>query len=307
MVIGTATLLAVPPSHVHEILIEMFRGRPQLAADLLTDSLHMMVPPFEEAQLSPADLTAVAPTEYRADAVVTLDARSGTALAVVIEVQLKVDARKRLSWPVYLTTLHARLHSPVVVLVLCRSRQVADWSAVPIRMGPGSVVTPMALGPDQIPVVTDLHTARRIPELAVLSAMVHGTVPDPTPIFEALLTALDVIDEYHADLYTDLVFSVLPDTAKDFLEEFMTATSHRYHSEFARRYFDQGEAQGEARGKAQGEATSLLAILEARGIEIPDEMRSRIAECTDPVQLGTWIRRAATADKIQDLDELADG
>ncbi|WP_433041364.1 hypothetical protein [Dactylosporangium sp. CS-033363] len=289
----------MPPSHVHEILIEMFRGRPKLAADLLTDSLHMMVPPFEEAQLSPADLTAVAPTEYRADAVVTLDGHDGTALAVVIEVQLRVDPRKRLSWPVYLTTLHARLHSPVVVLVLCHSRQVANWSAVPIRMGPGSVVTPMALGPDRIPVVTDRHTARRVPEVAVLSAMVHGTGPDPTPIFEALLAALDVIDEDHANLYNDLVFSVLPDTAKALLEELMTATSHRYHSDFARRYFDQGEARGEAK--------SLLAILEARGIEVPDETRSRIADCTDSDQLGTWVRRAATAEKIQDLDEPAGG
>jgi hypothetical protein len=47
----------------------------------------------------------------------------------------------------------------------------------------------------------------------------------------------------------------------------------------------------------------VLAILDTRGVEVPDEARAKIASCTDLVQLGTWIRRAVTADKIQDLDD----
>jgi hypothetical protein len=79
----------------------------------------------------------------------------------------------------------------------------------------------------------------------------------------------------------------------------MTTTSHRYQSDFARRYFSEGEASGEARG----EAKALLTILDARGIEIPDEIRADITNCTDLDQLGAWIRRAATATKIQDLND----
>lgn len=78
----------------------------------------------------------------------------------------------------------------------------------------------------------------------------------------------------------------------------MTTTSHRYQSDFARRYFSEGEASGEARG----EARAVLTILDARGVEIPDEVRDNITNCTDLDQLAAWIRRAATADKIQDLD-----
>ena len=174
----------------------------------------------------------------------------------------------------------------------------------PLVIGPpGSVLTPVALGPSQVPVVTDLGTARRIPELAVLSALAHGASPHPTPVFEALLTALDVIDHDHANLYTDLVFAVLPAAARDCLEELMTTTSHRYQSEFARRYFSEGEAQGEARG----EAKAVLAFLDARGIAVPDDVRARIAGCTDLDQLDVWIRRAATAHKIQDLDDTFTG
>ncbi|MEV6925803.1 hypothetical protein AB0M46_15070 [Dactylosporangium sp. NPDC051485] len=79
----------------------------------------------------------------------------------------------------------------------------------------------------------------------------------------------------------------------------MTTTSHRYQSDFARRYFSEGEASGEARG----EARALLTILDARGVEIPDEIRANIANSTDLDQLSVWIRRAATAYKIQDLDD----
>jgi len=37
-----------------------------------------------------------------------------------------------------------------------------------------------------------------------------------------------------------------------------------------------------------------LAFLDARGIAVTDEVRTRIADCTDHDQLTTWIRRAAT-------------
>jgi hypothetical protein len=64
------------PSQVHEVLIDMFRGRPSLAAELLDGPLHDVLPDYDEAHLVSADLTDVAPTEYRADAVVTLTASS---------------------------------------------------------------------------------------------------------------------------------------------------------------------------------------------------------------------------------------
>ena len=73
----------------------------------------------------------------------------------------------------------------------------------------------------------------------------------------------------------------------------MATATHRYQSDFARRYFSQGEAKGEAK--------ALLAILDARGVHVPDDIRADIATCTDIAQLESWIRRAATADKIQDV------
>jgi hypothetical protein len=243
------------PSHLHEVLIEMFRDRPALAADLLSGPLGIALPTFQTAHLSPGELTNVAPTEYRADAVVTLHAAGDPVLAVVVEVQLRVDPRKRRTWPAYVATLHARIGCPVMLLVMCPDQSVADWCAAPITIG-------------------------------------ESDRSDPTPIFEALLAALDVIDQGYADLYTDLVFMVLSATARDRLEEFMGTATHRYQSEYARRYF------------SQGEANALLAFLDARGIDVSETVRAAITNCTDLDQLNTWVRQAATAHTIEDLSGL---
>jgi hypothetical protein len=56
-----------------------------------------------------------------------------------------------------------------------------------------------------------------------------------------------------------------------------------------------------AEGKAKGEARAVLAVLNARGVEVPENVRADITNCTDLDQLGTWIHLAATADKIADL------
>ena len=73
----------------------------------------------------------------------------------------------------------------------------------------------------------------------------------------------------------------------------MTTATHRYQSDFARRWYAEGEAKGEAR--------AVLAVLDARGIEVPDPVREDITNCTDLDQLDTWIHRAATANKVQEL------
>jgi hypothetical protein len=151
-------------------------------------------------------------------------------------------------------------------------------------------------------VVTDPELARKNPGMTVLSAMAHGHPgPEQTAVFQAFLAALDALEEGAANRYADVVLKVLPAAARDYLERLLTTTSHRYVSDFARRYYDQGEAEGEAKGKAQGEAMAVLAVLDARGIKVSDKVRERVYESTDLGQLETWIRRAATASTADDL------
>lgn len=72
---------------------------------------------------------------------------------------------------------------------------------------------------------------------------------------------------------------------------------YEYRSEFARKYF----AEGEARGEARGEAKSVLTVLDARGVAVPTEIRDRILSCDDLDQLQKWLRLALEVNRATDL------
>jgi hypothetical protein len=275
--------------------LELIREQPSLAAVLLDCVRSELTPEFSRAQLESGDLSEHAPAAYHADAVVTLGDED-PALAVIVEVQLRADRRKQLSWPAYLATARARLDCPTVLLAICPDAAVARWARQPIRLGhPGLVLTPLVLGPEQVPVLTG--EACGIPELAVVSAAVHGAGPDGAKVFATLLDSVAKIEPEQAQGYIDEVLAVLPETARSILEAMVKTRDREYKSEFARGYFREGEAKGEARG----EVRMILAVLAARGVAVPEEARARIDECADLEQLEAWGRRAATAETIEEI------
>ncbi|MER7837327.1 hypothetical protein ABTY98_15800 [Streptomyces sp. NPDC096040] len=60
-------------------------------------------------------------------------------------------------------------------------------------------------------------------------------------------------------------------------------------------------AEGLAQGEAQRAAEDVLAILEVRGIDVPEAVRERITRCGDPEILSRWLRRAVTAPTVEDV------
>jgi hypothetical protein len=296
------------PSYLHETFVELFRHRPALAAELLTEPFKLDLPRWRHARLDSGELSELSPTQRHADAVVVLSGAdqpepSKPAAAVVIEVQLRPDDRKRYSWPAYLTSLRARLRCPAMLLVLCADEATARWCATPIEVGhPDWVLQPLVLGPDQTPVVADPQVASTNPELAVLSSIAHANNPEQRePVFEALLAALRATTDEHATLYHDLVLSALPAAARHHLEALMSTGLREYRSDFVRKNVNQGRAEGRVEGRAESKIEAILAVLAARGIGVPDDARARITGCSDLDQLDLWIRRAATADSISDL------
>ncbi len=230
------------PSQLHETLVEVFRRRPTLAVDLLVHGLGVELPAFDRAGVDAGELPELTPTEYRADTVVVLGAETGPVLAVVVEVQLGRDQGKRWSWPVYVTTLRARLRCPTVLLGVCVDGATAGWCAVPIELGlPGSRVVPLVLGPDRVPVVGPAEAA---PELAVLSAMAHGADREQAGVLDVLPGVLAAVEEPHASMYRDVVLAALPRAARSCLKALMASGTYEYQSDFARRYFFQGKAEG---------------------------------------------------------------
>jgi hypothetical protein len=81
----------------------------------------------------------------------------------------------------------------------------------------------------------------------------------------------------------------------------MTSTTWPVYSPFAREHYGRGLEEGEAKGEAKEAAKSVLLVLAARDLDVPDDTRAQITACTDLAQLETWIARAATAQTLQDL------
>jgi hypothetical protein len=59
--------------------------------------------------------------------------------------------------------------------------------------------------------------------------------------------------------------------------------------------------QGVAKGFAQGMTKAVLALLEARGIDVPQADQERICRCTDGATLDGWIRRAVSIGTAAEL------
>jgi len=236
------------PSTDHEILVELFRNRGELAAELIRIREGTA---FDHARIEwgSIDLSQVTSTEYRADSVILLQDPGGQDVgAVVVEVQLGVDADKRYSWPVYVSVLRAQRRCPTRLLVITSDAAVARWASTPIELGhPGFRLAPIVVGFEHVPRIIDPLAAQKLPELAVLSVMAH-------PELEVALAAVDAIQGLPGDqnqLYLDVILARLPDAARRALEKKMIK-GYEYQSEFARKYYGQGREKGREEGRERG-------------------------------------------------------
>jgi hypothetical protein len=53
--------------------------------------------------------------------------------------------------------------------------------------------------------------------------------------------------------------------------------------------------RGFAEGRATGKVGAILEVLQARGLELSEEQRQRIASCRDLDRLSAWLERAVGA------------
>lgn len=292
------------PSMVHEILADLFKSRPSLAAEILAEVLDVALPPYTEARLASADLTEIQPAEYRADVVVALLEGDVPVRVIIVEVQLAVDPGKRFSWPAYVTVSRAIHRCPVGLLIVAPEAAVAAWCAEPIETGvSGFVLHPPVLHRTAVPVVTDPEEAARRPELAVLSAMAHGETRQGAAIAVAVLEAIRGLDDDRSRFYYDVVYNSLNAAARRELETVMKG--YEYQSDFAKKYVAEGRAEGLTQGLAQGRAKeaahNLLSVLRVRGIAVPDAVRERILAQAVPERLERWLEKAVVAASVSEV------
>jgi Domain of unknown function (DUF4351) len=267
------------PSHQHEVLLLLFHNRPELAAELLREVLHVDPPPYARARIGSAELSEIDPVQYQADLVVILEDEA-PVLGIVVEVQLAPDRDKRFVWPVYATNLRARLKCPVCLLVVAADDGVARWAAKPIELGGGNQFVPFVLGPSGVPEVTDPALACADPELAVLSAMAHGQGADVGKAVRIALVAeaaSNRLDENRHRLYSDLIWASLSEAARKELQMFDPAKlEFDYQSWPASRWFSDGIEKGRTEGETAGRAALVCRLLAVRFGPLTAEVEARV-------------------------------
>jgi hypothetical protein len=74
------------------------------APHLLARLFRLDVPPHVSVRVADSSLDQLIPVEFRADLVLELrDDKEAVVLSIVLESQRDIDARKKFSWPVYVT------------------------------------------------------------------------------------------------------------------------------------------------------------------------------------------------------------
>ncbi|MCK6514565.1 hypothetical protein L6R46_05865 [Myxococcota bacterium] len=266
------------PSFTHECLIELFRARPLLAAELLGWAGILRLGEVREATVIDASLTVPTPTELRADGVIWVS--GGEDLSAILEVQLRPDPQKRQSWPLYLASQHARRPAPSVILVVTLDEATASWAAAPIVLGPGSVVTPVVFGPRQIPLLLDPKIVRENPEAAVLSALAHAKGPDAVEVSLLALQAVQrnpLLNEDKTVQYTEMLLSALSLSARALLEKKMYLKSFDPQTEYVKRWVKERE-EYISRGIAEGIAAEMAERLpKAVAEELPKAVAAEVA------------------------------
>ena len=322
------------PSPSHEFLVDLFRTCGDLAPELLELCANIVLHHHHVAHTS-IDLSQAVSTEYRADGVVELrDRDSNIVAAVIVEVQLHVDADKKLSWPVYVGALRAKLHCPVLLLVLTRERSIARWARKPIELGhPGFRLAPLVIDFEDVPRIVNPAHARRIPQLAVLSALAH---PD-LDVAETAMEAIGPLPSSQSELYSDIILASVPEAVRKLLEaRFMQG--YQFQSEFARRQINEaseaarragreagheegrvegraegrvegraeGRVEGRAEGRAEGLRSAVLTLARSRFDSVTDDDVAALAKLHDENALNELIAVLAKAGTVAEARTMFD-
>jgi hypothetical protein len=302
------------PTLEHNGLIEMFRENPALAPHLLALLFHLDVPSHASVRVADSSLDQLIPIEFRADLVLELrDAHGAVVLSIVLESQRDKAARKKFSWPVYVSVARAERESPSVVLVIAIDAEIAAWAADKIDLGLGlGVLQPLVLGPAILPMVTDPAVAEQEVELAVLSAMAHGNGPQGLAVLLAAFQALGRLDHEHAAVYFQIIWNVLREPMQRALEALVMERQTEGKATFppfAQQLIDRGIREGELKGKREGrlegelkgKRDALLRLLARAGIALTEDERTRIQMCTDIATLDRWVDNVIGAKTAADV------
>jgi hypothetical protein len=289
------------PNPPHEILHNIFREDTDLFSRVLS-AVEIPFPKTTAATVGNADATETRAVLQRLiDTVLEVQTDEGPFL-IAVEAQNGPDDDKPPSWAYYPAYLHERRRCPVVVIVICRDVKTAEWARKPYLIGlphqPTLVSTPIVVGPDNLPRITNSAQVVADPYAAVLCALMYAHDPEISGILEPIAAALPELgNERSSKFLMDYIDRGLQGTAaQDIWRKTLSIIpiTGIYRSEMA------------MESRAEGTTRSVLLILDRRGITVSPETRARITACTDLDLAETWVVEAVTVASTDELTGLAE-
>src|SRR5262249_51638168 len=147
-----------------------------------------------------------------------------------LEVQMKHDGLKLVSWVVYRAGVRSRHHCRGWVLVVSPEADVRERARQLFEFEPE--LTPLIVEPEMIPKIIDFEQARREPALTILSAVMHADSEDAVARGQAAVVALSAVPAEHLQCYLDLLSSCLTE------EQMATARQLQLQREQEEQEFD---------------------------------------------------------------------
>jgi hypothetical protein len=201
-------------------------------------------------------------------------------------VQLGIDTGKHVAWPIYLVTLRAEYDCPVALVVFAVDPAVQRWARQTIDLGhPGFRLTPLVVGPDEIPRITDPAEARAAPYRAILSALVHALEPGAEQLVVAAFEGADTLPGEDADTWRELLHHAIQnnEVARLAVEALMDIQDFRDKSVWFKE------------GREAGLRAAIERVLLRRGLDLATAQRAQLEACHDLPTLERWHDQAITA------------
>ncbi|WP_437912981.1 hypothetical protein WME73_39350 [Sorangium sp. So ce302] len=181
---------------------------------------------------------------------------------------------------------------------------MAAWAAENIDLGLGlGNVAPLVLGPAVVPEITDPAEAEKDAELAVLSAVAHGNGPNGLTVVKAALVALGRLDQEHAMVYFQVIWSGLREPMRRALEALVMERQIEGEARFpfVRELMDRIKLAGLREGELKGKRDTLLRLLARAGIMLTESESARVQGCTDIATLDRWLDNVLGAKTAADV------
>ncbi len=246
--------------------------------------------------------------ERRVDRVVEFAFAEGDNLIVLSEVQSGWTDEKMFRLPGYVAKAFQDHEKQVELVIVCKSDALAERYRQGIWMGTRSVVTPIAVGPDDFPPIGHQLMRDRSVQFHLAALLVRGIREDDQSVEKTVAVIAEGLTTINTERAADYVYYLTRLVGDEFtriMEADMETESRTWHNSYFTRVREDGVKEGVEKGLEEGrligERQIVVSLLEAYGVDTSLEQLSRIATCKDSDQLKLW---AARASRVRTCDEL---